>query len=90
VASHDAVADTGEIVGDWIGVHGFLFLPGGLLNAGKLAGEGVFPEAEAAELELAHVAAGPSAEFAAVAVLGRELGLGSVFVDLGVTGHGFS
>jgi len=71
-------------------VHGFLFLPGGLLNAGKLASEGVFPEAEAAELELAHVAAGPSAELAAVAVLGRELGLGGVFVAFCDAGHGFS
>jgi hypothetical protein len=90
MACHDAIADAGEIVSDWIGVHGFLFLPGGLLNAGKLASEGVFPEAEAAELELAHVAAGPSTDLATVAVLGRELGLGSVFVDFSVTGHGFS
>jgi hypothetical protein len=90
VASHDAVAETSQIISDGIGVHGFLFLPGGLLNAGKLASEGVFPEAEAAELELAHVAPRPPANLAAIAVLSRELGLGSVFVDFCVTGHGFS
>jgi hypothetical protein len=71
-------------------VHGFLFLPGGLLNAREFTREGVLPEAETAEFELAHVAPGPSADLAAVAVLGRELGLGSVFVDLCGASHGFS
>jgi hypothetical protein len=90
MAGHDSIPEAGEIISDWIGVHGFLFLPGGLLNAGKFAGEGVLPEAETAELELAHVSAGTSANLAAIAVLGRELGLGSVFVDFSVAGHGFS
>jgi hypothetical protein len=71
-------------------VHGFLFLPGGLLNARKLAGEGVLTEAETAKLELAHVASGPTTELATVTVLGRELWLGSVFVYFCGACHGFS
>jgi hypothetical protein len=71
-------------------VHGFLFLPGGLLNAGKLTRESVLPEAETAEFELAHEAAGTTAHLAAIAVLGRELGLGSVFVSFRDASHGFS
>jgi len=51
-------------------VHGFLFLPGGLLNPGKFAGEGVLPEAKTTEFELAHVAPGTTAHLAAITVLG--------------------
>ena len=65
-------------------------LPGGLLNAGKLTCEGVLPEAETAEFKLAHKATGTSADLAAIAVLGRELGLGRVFVSLSDASHDFS
>ena len=60
----------------------------GVSVANKFAGEGVLPEAEAAELELAHVAAGAAADLAAVPVLGGKLGLDAVLVDLVRASHG--
>jgi len=50
----------------------------------------MLPEAKAAEFELAHEAAGTTAQLATIAMLGRELGLRSVFISLRDASHGFS
>src|SRR5664279_3784587 len=87
VSGHDAVADAGEIVSDGIGIHGPLLLPAALLDARQIALEGELAEAQTAKFKLAHIAPGPAAALATIAVLGRELRLARILDDFGNLGH---
>ena len=56
-------------------VNTLLSSPAGLRHAGDLAFQGELPEADPAQIELAVVAAGPTATAAAVVVAGLEFQL---------------
>src|ERR1039458_6971688 len=66
---------------------GPLSLPTGLLDARQLAIQGELAEAQTTEFKLAHIAPGPAAALATIAVLGRELWLARILDDFGNLGH---
>src|SRR5262245_34758458 len=79
------VADAGEQIGDRIASHG---LPARFHDAGHLTLEGQLTEAQATHLELAEIAAGPTAQLAPVIAPRAELGRRLRLHDERGLGHG--
>src|SRR5216683_7968532 len=85
------VAHPRQHIGNRISSHGGVSeLPTGLDHSGNLAVERELPETQAANPELAQIAARPSASPATVAMPDLELRLSQIFGDLGGCGHSFS